>query len=113
MKTRPRSIKYIFSSGGKLNTDQLDTDVAALKEKYYSQGYMDVTILPPRLDRVGEKVDVTFVLHEGPQYHVGKVVYNGAKVFTVEEATKKAQIKTGNIYSPQAVRADVKAIQDL
>jgi outer membrane protein insertion porin family len=113
VKTRPRSIKYIFSSGGKLNTDQLDTDVASLKDKYFSQGYMDVTILPPRLDRVGEKVDVTFVINEGPQYHVGKVNYVGAKVFPVDDLTKKSQIKTGGIYSPQGVRTDVKYIQDL
>ena len=112
IKTRPRSIKYIFSGGGKLNTDTLDTDVAALKEKYLGAGYLDVVIAPPRIDRQDEKADVVFVIREGPQYHVGKVAYNGAKVFTIEEITKKAKIKPGAVYSPQAVRADVKAIQD-
>lgn len=113
IKTRPKSIKYIFSGGGKLNTDTLDTDVAALKEKYLGQGYMDVVIAPPRIDRQDEKADVVFVIREGAQYHVGKVAYNGAKVFTVEELTKSAQIKPGNIYSPQSVRSDVKNIQDI
>jgi outer membrane protein insertion porin family len=113
IKTRPKSIKYIFSGGGKLNTDTLDSDVAALKEKYLGQGYMDVVIAPPRIDRTEEKADVVFVIREGVQYHVGKVSYNGAKVFTVEELTKAAQIKPGNIYSPQSVRADVKNIQDI
>jgi outer membrane protein insertion porin family len=113
IKTRPRGIRYIFSGGGKLNTDTLDSDVASLKEKYLGQGYLDVVVAPPRIDRVDEKADVVFVIREGVQYHVGKVSYNGAQVFTVEELTKAAQIKPGNIYSPQGVRADVKTIQDI
>lgn len=113
IKTRPKSIKYIFSGGGKLNTDTLDSDVAALKEKYLGQGYMDIVVAPPRIDRTEEKADVVFVIREGVQYHVGKVSYNGAKVFTVEELTKSAQIKPGSVYSPQGVRADVKNIQDI
>ncbi|HSH95241.1 MAG TPA: POTRA domain-containing protein, partial [Roseimicrobium sp.] len=113
IKTRPKSIKYIFSGGGKLNTDTLDTDVAALKEKYLGLGYMDVVIASPRIDRQEEKADVVFVIREGAQYHVGKVAYNGAKVFTVEEVSKSAQIKPGSVYSPQSVRSDVKNIQDI
>jgi outer membrane protein insertion porin family len=74
---------------------------------------MDVDIAPPRIDRQDEKADVIFVIHEGPQYHVGKVAYNGAKVFTIEEITKNAKIKSGAVYSPQSVRADVKSIQDM
>jgi len=112
VKTKPKGIRYIFSGGGKLNTDTLDTDVVALKDKYLAQGYIDVVIAPPRIDREGEKADVTFVIHEGAQYHVGKVTYNGAKVFPIDQLTKTAKIKTGNVYSPQAVRADVKSIQD-
>jgi outer membrane protein insertion porin family len=113
IKTRPRSIKYIFSGGGKLNSDTVEGDVAAIKEKYLGAGYIDVNVLPPRIDRQNEKADITFVIQEGPQYHVGKVAYNGAKVFTLPEITKTAKIKPGAVYSPQSVRADVKTVQDL
>jgi outer membrane protein insertion porin family len=113
VKTKPKTIISFLSGGGKLNTDQLDTDVVALRDKYTSQGYMDANIAPPRIDRDGEKVDVTFVIREGSQYKVGKVTYNGAKVFPIEDLTRTAQIKPGNVYSPQGVRADVKTIQDV
>jgi outer membrane protein insertion porin family len=113
VKTKPKGIMSIFSGGGKLNGEQLETDVAALREKYVGKGYMDVDIASPRIDRQEEKVDVTFVISEGPQYTVGNVTHTGAQVFTLDEITKNAQIKTGGIYSPQAVRADVKSIQDL
>jgi outer membrane protein insertion porin family len=112
VKTKPKSLLNFLDGGGKLNSEQLDGDVVTLREKYQGQGYMDVKIAPPRVDRQDEKVDVTFVISEGQQYHVGKVEYIGAKVFPIEEITKTAKIKTGAVYSPQAVRADVKSIQD-
>jgi outer membrane protein insertion porin family len=37
----------------------------------------------------------------------------GAKVFTLEEITQGVKLRTGEVYSPQSVRADVKSIQDL
>jgi outer membrane protein insertion porin family len=113
IKTRPNRIQYIFSSGGKLNTETLDTDVQALKDKYLSQGYLDVVVEPPRIDRQGDKGDITFVFREGQQYHVGKVTYVGAQVFTLDQVTKGAKIKTGSVYSPQGVRGDIKTMQDL
>jgi outer membrane protein insertion porin family len=112
-KTRPKRIQYIFSNGGKLNSETLDADVAALKDKYLSLGYLDVVINATRVDRQGDEADITFVIHEGAQFHVGKVTYNGAKVFTIDQVTKGAKIKSGAIYSPQAVRTDIKSIQDL
>ncbi|HYR59122.1 MAG TPA: outer membrane protein assembly factor BamA, partial [Chthoniobacteraceae bacterium] len=78
-----------------------------------SKGYVDAQVAPPRVTREGNKVDVVFPITEGPQYHVGQVTYTGAGVFTVDELQKSAKIKTGEVYSPQAVRADVKSIQDL
>jgi outer membrane protein insertion porin family len=113
VKTKPKSLLSFLSGGGKLNGEQLETDVTAIREKYLAQGYMDVNVAAPRIDRQDEKVDVTFVIQEGPQYKVGTVNYNGAKVFTIDELTRTAQIKSGAIYSPQGVRADVKAIQDI
>jgi outer membrane protein insertion porin family len=113
VKTKPKSLMSLLSGGGKLKGEQLEEDVAAIREKYLGQGFMDMNVAPPRIDRQGEKVDVTFVITEGPQYKVGKVTYTGAQVFTIDEVTRTAKVKTGNVYSPQAVRADVKAIQDV
>ena len=113
VKTKPKSLLSFLTGGGKLNGEQLETDVMAIREKYQSEGYNEVSVSAPRIDRQGDKVEVTFVISEGPQYHVGKVVYNGAQVFTLDELTKNTKIKTGAVYSPQALRADVKGITDL
>jgi outer membrane protein insertion porin family len=113
VKTKPKGLMSFLTGGGKLNGDQLEADVVAIREKYQSEGYSEVNVGAPRIDRQGDKVDVTFTISEGPQYHVGKVVYNGAQVFTLDELTKNTKIKSGAVYSPQGLRADVKSIQDL
>ena len=114
VKTQKKGLLNIFTSGvGRLNTEQLDSDVAAIRDLYQSRGYMDAKVAPPQVTRDGGKVDVAFTITEGGQYHVGRVTYIGAKVFTPDEITRGAKVKTGEVYAPQHVRADVKAMQDL
>jgi outer membrane protein insertion porin family len=113
-KTQHKGLLNLFSStAGKLNADMLEEDATAIKDLYQSKGFIDVVVAPPRVDRTDGHVDVTFIITEGPKYHVGKVTYNGVKVLTVDEITKKVKIKPGGVYSPQGVRADVKSIQDV
>ncbi len=114
VKTTPKGLLNIFTSGaGRLNSEQLDTDVSAIRDLYQSKGYMDANVAPPQLNRDGDKVDVVFAITEGEQYRVGKVTYVGAKVFTRDEIDQLAKMKSGDIYSPQGVRGDVKSLQDM
>jgi outer membrane protein insertion porin family len=96
-----------------LNSELLESDALALRDLYQSRGYMDARIGRPQVTRDGESVDVAFSISEGEQYRVGNVKYLGAKVFTLEEITQGVKLRTGEVYSPQSVRADVKSIQDL
>ena len=114
VKTQHKGLLNLFSAtAGKLKSDLIEEDVTAIKELYQSKGYMDVTVAPPRVERTNGKVDITFDINEGVQYHVGKVTYVGYKVFTLDEITKKAKVVPGAVYSPQSIRAEVKSIQDL
>ena len=117
IKTQPRSLLRplsLFSKTARLSNEQLETDTAAVRDLYQSRGYMDVKVGSPRIERNrGGTVDLTFSISEGEQYRVGRVNYSGAQVFTQDEVSKGARVRTGEIYSPQALRADVKNIQDL
>ncbi len=113
VKTKPKSLLNIFSKSGRLNTELIEDDVKSIRELYQSKGYVDAQVGTPKVSREGDKVDVVFPIAEGPLYHVGRVTYNGAGVFTVDELSKVAKIKTGEVYSPQNVRGDVKSIQDM
>jgi outer membrane protein insertion porin family len=114
IKTKPKGIMNILSStAGKLNSDQLQEDVRALRDVYQGKGYIQVDVRTPVVARHGTKVDVTFQIVEGPQFHVGKVSISGARVFAIDEITQKLKLKPGAIYSPQALAADRKTISDL
>lgn len=116
IKTRPKSVlnpMTYFSKANRLNNDQLEADAAAVRELYQNRGFADVQVGAPRVERTrGGEVDVTFSVNEGTQYHIGRVTYSGAQVLTGEELSKNAKVRSGEIYSPASIRADVKNIQD-
>ncbi len=111
--TKRRTILHVFSQAGRLNNEQLEQDVLALRDLYQNRGYIDVQVAAPQIERTGDKVDIIFTVVEGAQYRVGTVTYTGINVFTVDEATKNLKTKAGEVYSPANVRADIKGIQDL
>ena len=111
IKSKPRAFYDILGKSGRLNQDALQDDVSAIKELYQSRGHVDVEVGTPRLDRSGSKVTIVFPIQEGPVYKVAKVTYGGAQVFPIEKFGKLLRIKPGAIYSPQAVRADIKSIE--
>ncbi len=113
VKTKPKSLLSFLTKTGRLNNEALDQDATAIRELYQSRGYIDAEVAAPTVTRSGDAADVLFTIREGGQYHVGKVSYSGVQVFSQEEMTRNLKIKAGAIYSPQAVRADVKALQDL
>lgn len=114
VKTKPKGIMNILSStAGKLNSDQLQEDVRAIRDAFQEKGYLNVDVRQPSVLRNGSKVDVIFVISEGPQFHVGKLVVLGARVFAMDEITKNLKLKPGAVYSPQALSADRKTISDL
>lgn len=114
IKTKPKGIMNVLSStAGKLNSDQLQEDSRAIREFYQGKGYIQVAVKSPLVVRRGTKVDVTFPIVEGPQFHVGKVSISGVRVFGIDEITKGMKLKSGEIYSPQALSADRKTISDL
>ncbi len=114
VKTKPKGVMNILSStAGKLNTDQLQEDVKAIRELYQSKGYINADVRRPSVVRSGSKVDVTFQIVEGAQSRVGRVSVSGARVFAADEIGQKLSLKPGGIYSPQALAADVKTVRDM
>ncbi len=113
VKSKPKAFYDVFSKAARVDPDGLNEDVRAIRELYQGKGYIDVSVAAPRVDRADGKVTITFLINEGAQYHVGKVSYVGAQVFTQDEIAAVMKVKDGTVYSPQGVRGDIKAIQDL
>ncbi|HET6410253.1 MAG TPA: outer membrane protein assembly factor BamA, partial [Chthoniobacteraceae bacterium] len=113
IKSKPKFFLDFLSKGGKVNNDQLRDDQNAIRDLFQSRGYIDAQVADAQLNRDGGKVDIVWVITEGPQYKVGKVNFVGIQLLPADKVEKVLKTRTGNIYSPQNVRSDIKAIEDV
>ena len=113
IKSKPKFFLDFLNKGGKVNIDQLKDDQNAIRDLVQSKGYIDAEIPEAELKREGSKVDIVWVIKEGPQYKVGNVKFEGAQLLPLDKLQKALKTKTGAVYSPQSVRADIKALEDL
>ena len=61
----------------------VDTGVERIRGLYASEGYLDAVVDPPQVTFSGDKrrATVSVTVHEGIQYHFGKITFEGDLVF--------------------------------
>jgi outer membrane protein assembly factor BamA len=64
MKTKENNILGFLTGAGRLNNQQLGSDVQKIKERYQDNGYVDVQITDVRIDRLDNK-SVAITVHIG------------------------------------------------
>lgn len=111
-------------SGGAYSREVLDEDLDKLRLFYRSRGFLDatvdlasVTFTPDRA-----RVDITFVVVEGPRYRIRSVrvehvqpnggALTGQPLYPVEEIAKELKVVPGEFYDNDRLQRDVLAIQD-
>jgi len=103
---------FLFRQG-RLDLDQLTSDVAALDRFYKERGYLDV--------RVGRDIQtspnqreakIVFVIKEGPVYTMREVTANGSTLFSREQIAALLEIKPGDVYSQDQIRKSLTALRD-
>jgi outer membrane protein insertion porin family len=113
MKTKQNSILGFLTGAGRLNNQQLDSDVQKIKELYQDNGYADVQVTDVKIDRLNSKyVAITIYINEGQQYHVGTVTVTGLHIVTEANFRKVIKVTEGKIFSPQKLQKDIKAVED-
>ena len=114
IKTRKyRPVLSPILKTGRVVQEQLSDDVAAIREFYQNKGFSDVQVAEPLVNRLNGKVEVVFRISEGAPYKVGNISFRGAKLFSQDQIDRVTKLRTGAVYSPKAVQADIKALQDL
>ncbi len=105
---------FIIFRKGQLSKEQLDQDVATLREYHQQRGYLDV--------RVGRQVAlsddqkdavVKFVIDEGRQYTVNSLKVQGNQIYSEEQILLAMPLKVGDVYSQDRQKGSVEAVSDL
>ncbi len=114
IKTRPRSIISFLSGTGVLQDTQFTQDLRAIVETYQKRGYIDAAVTDVEFRPAAkESIDIIISVFEGMQYRVGTVGIEGNRLYTTDRIRQNLRMKEGEIYSPQGMDDDIKAIRDL
>ena len=104
----------MFNSGI-LKDEVLNEDVERVKSFYDHEGYIDATVeVEKKTDPKGLYWYLTFKIEEGKRYYIGNVTIKGNKDISIDKIlAAMTDCKAGNVYSPDAVKKDILAIQGL
>ncbi|HEX5659955.1 MAG TPA: outer membrane protein assembly factor BamA [Polyangiales bacterium] len=75
MRTHATSFLSFISSNDRFKRDFFDEDVLRIQALYYDRGYLNVQVLPPRVELTPDRtqIDVTIPIKEGPRFRIGRM----------------------------------------
>ncbi|MGD8992382.1 MAG: outer membrane protein assembly factor BamA [Desulfobacterales bacterium] len=113
MTTAETNILSWFTSAGDLNENNLEQDVAKLSSFYKNNGYMQARVGEPVVNFVGNEIEITIKIDEGPRFKVGKVAVTGDLILPAEKLSASLNISQEEFYNRETLRNDVLTITDL
>ncbi|QNN22868.1 outer membrane protein assembly factor BamA [Planctomycetales bacterium ZRK34] len=112
-KIKTNSYMFIFRKGI-LSREQIDADVARIRDFYAQRGYLDV--------RVGRRIEladdqktagVSFIIDEGRRYTVDSIELDGNSIYSNEQIYQAMALKIGDVYSIDHLRDTNESLNDL
>ena len=99
---------------GKYDPVVFDADLAVIAEYYHARGWLDANATSRiDYDTATEQLFPTVVIEEGPRYRVDQVVVRGSKLFSAKEVAQGLKLKSGDVFSEEAVAADARTLKGM
>lgn len=112
MKTKPKSWLSWLTKSGRIESDQLDTDLDAVLDYYRSKGYLRVSSPGIRREPVRDgRVDLIIPIVEGEKYTVAGVGFGRMSVFKPDELYPALTLVANDAYSSKKMRDDITMIR--
>lgn len=114
MKTKTANLLSFLTKAGRLTPSQMDEDKDAIRTLYQSRGFADMRVTDVQTQPLanGKGTDLVISISEGPQYRVNKLSLEGASIVAPDELEKYLKMKTGSLYTPEGMGADLKKLRD-
>lgn len=113
MQTREKWFLSFLTGAGNLDNEVLKTDIERLTAFYYDNGYIDVKIDEPVVERKKDGLHVTIRIDEGPPYNVGKVEIGGELLPDMRKAREQLKLKPGERFRTSKLREDINMLTDV
>jgi outer membrane protein insertion porin family len=90
-----------LKEGNVYNPNFIDSDREALRDFYYSLGYLSVIVdeFQTTYDKTSQTMNIVIPIQEGPKTEIGEIDVVGAKIVAEEEARRVIQLKPGDPYN--------------
>ncbi len=113
METHARSLFGILHTGI-FRRDEFAADLEKIAQYCHNLGYLDMKVLKTEQTFSPDKgsIFITIAIEEGKRYSAGSISISGNEVFAEAELRSLLQLKSESVFSYQAVRTDVRALQD-
>ncbi len=114
MKTKVRGLlSWIFGTGY-YKKEEMRADVDRIRDLYYDNGYIKVTVGEPVLQLIDNKkgMKITIPVSEGEQFKVSSVEIAGNLAFKEDELRKIIKFSPGKVFDKSELSKDVVAISD-
>jgi len=112
LQTREEWFLSFATGAGNLDAEVLKTDVERLTAYYYDNGYVNVKVDEPQIERKEDGLEITIRIEEGEQYQVGPVKLGGDVVGDSKDLEKRLEMKSGEIFRASKLRKDILSITE-
>ena len=114
MKTKTANLLSFLTKAGRLTPSQMDEDKEAIRNLYQNKGFADMRVTDVQTTPLpkGNGVDLVSSISEGTQYRVNKLSVDGATIVPPADLVRYLKMRTGSLYTPDGMGADLKKIRD-
>ncbi|MBN1283137.1 MAG: outer membrane protein assembly factor BamA [Proteobacteria bacterium] len=114
IKTRQKGAFSFLTGSGKYEEEILKNDMLFLTYYYLNHGYLRAKISPPRttISKDRRYIFVTYQVHEGEQYRIGRIGLSGDILTTPQELEGALRTKAGEIYSQRTLDTDLMGLTE-
>ena len=113
IKTKEKGFLSWITSAGNYNREKLNQDAAFLFGFYHNSGYANARVGEPLVEFKKNSIEVTFKIHEGKRFKVGRVDLSGDLIFKKEKLMKDLKITGKEYYNREVIRSDMLAVTDV
>lgn len=115
MKTSERGFFSFITGTGYYKKDVMKADIEQIRNLYYNNGYLKVTVAEPKLELIDNKKGMLISLRvsEGDQFKVSSVSVEGVKAFDEKDVSQLVRLKPDTIFRRDTLQKDVTAITDI
>jgi outer membrane protein insertion porin family len=94
---------------GKLNPQDLDSDIQSIRDLYLSKGYADVKVNGPTVNIEPDTgyIDMDISIDEGAQYKLKSLKYEHIEPYTLKDLEKIVKLKVGKTFNGVQLRKDI------